>query len=275
MKNDIIHGWIQEELMRIKEKQEILKRYPYYENLLFNLSPEQEIFRLEKLEHLENNLENNRLYFCNPVVWHEDDPYDSIIIMTPFETFDGLAFQDYRDEYFGQCWSANQQDVMWRLYPKDEKRVMIISKVNKIMDRIWNESNAFMRSWIWAGKIIYISLLELQDENLLVKYNYFPYDSSAKGIAQLLLLKHDFFKHEKEVRFIVWDKNSKGKEGTFVKIREGYHLKDCIDKVLIDPRADDSFFEETKNKLNKYNFNVERTDIMSRFPTKYILPQIC
>jgi hypothetical protein len=247
---------------RIKEMQKTVRECPYYKNKLNNINPAQAIFRIEPFNYFLNNLIMKQLYFAWPGKW--GDMFDGAFVRTPvyFEKENILANeQSYNRDYFCQCWSCEELDVMWKLRSLPPyKTVMFVSTVGKIMGQIWDNES--------CGK--YVGLAEYRPIKNMRKEDFFQseFNSSVHvfkevGIAETFLLKPSSLRYEKEVRFIARKSAEKDQR------KERPHLivdvldKTCgyIDKILIDPRANETFKQHVQDALKNLDLDwkVERS----------------
>ena len=150
-------------LEEARKKQEMLKKYVYWLNRLTTISPDQKIYRIEPVDNFLFNIKQKKLYFKYPGAWQ--DIFDGAFVRTPIYFLkDGIrAGQAYKDTYFCQCWSGEEQEIMWKLYSKDCRGVMAVSTVDKMMNLVWNRSTQFMHTMRYVGDVIYCPVNEMRD----------------------------------------------------------------------------------------------------------------
>jgi Protein of unknown function (DUF2971). len=218
------------------------------------------IFRIEHFRDFLANINSNQLFFRHPSEW--EDPYDSVFVRSRIQFPDGLlAIQDYAKDYFCQCWSSEHTERMWRQYSKDAKSVMLVSTVGKIMNEIWKDD-----AHCFVGKVMYFPLEEIKKDNFFESiFGHYGNIICSHGIAQTFLLKDDSYQYEEEVRFIVWEKGGCGRDSIVVNCK----LQNIIKKVIVDPRADNTFFEMVQGTLKQFNLDVQRADEWYKFPMTY------
>ncbi len=267
-KSEEVKKDLAESFNETEQKRKILEAFPYYENV-FGLK-DRVIYRIEKLDHMKENLKQCVLYFKHPSRW--GDRFDSIFVRVPLQLNGITAEHDYRDEYFCQCWSSHNREAMWQIYNTINcgRGVMFVSTVNKIMRAIWDQSDDAIHIKRWAGEVMYVRLRELIQENFFEKIygnaiNVF--ESSCKGLVMTFLFKQDFYEHEKEIRFIAHKKSCKRKEYALIKVQGQW--KDIIDKVITDPRANEEFVKEATTIFEPYEIRVESNLLQNILPAKY------
>jgi hypothetical protein len=246
----------------LKERQKMAQECPYYKNKLNDINPAQAIFRIEPFNCFLDNLAMKQLHFAWPGKW--DDIFDGAFVRTPVYFKQGnihVTDQSYSRDYFCQCWSCKELEVMWKLFslPPYES-VMYVSTVGKVMSKIWDNES--------CGK--YVGLAEYRPiENMRKEYFFqTEFNSSCyvfieTGMAQTFLFKPDTLSYEKEIRFIARKKIEKDhqKERSHLMVDVLGKLYDHIDKILIDPRAGKSFEQGVHNALQVYKLDgrVERS----------------
>lgn len=252
--------FLRKNIARAQKKWETLHKYVYWENRLDDISPDQKIYRIESIDNFLCNLEQRQLYFKYPGAWK--DIFDGAFVRTPiFFKQNGITVdQAYNRNYFCQCWSCEEQDVLWKLYSQDCKGIMIVSTVDKVMNSIWNRRDDFIHTKRYVGGVIYFPASEMQKEDFIegifktfLNLTY----SSGRGIAQTFLFKPDHLTHEKEIRFIVKEENKMNMDYSMVNMFG--EPKDFIDKVLIDPRASNSSTDEILSRIKNYGLRVEKS----------------
>jgi hypothetical protein len=245
----------------LKERQKAMRECPYYKNKLNEINPTQAIFRIETFSCFLDNLMTKQLYFAWPGKWN--DIFDGAFVRTPvyFKQGDILAeAQSYNRDYFCQCWARKELEVMWKLYSLPPyETVMSISTVDKVMRQIWKDESCGR----YVGLAEYRPIEDMRNENFFQsQFNSSPHLFNEVGIAQTFLFKPSSLSYENEVRFIVRETVEKGEQ------RERLHLmvnfdKSCsyVDKILIDPRASETFEQYVRDALKKHNLDqkVERS----------------
>ncbi len=218
------------------------------------------IFRIEHFLDFLTNIYNDQLYFRNPGKW--EDPYDSVFARSHIEFPEGvLARQDYAKEYFCQCWSSEHTEKMWRQYSKNAQSVMLVSTIGKVMNEIW-QNNATR----FVGEVMYFPLDEIKKADFFERiFDHYENVFRPLGMAMAFLIKDDSYQYEEEVRFIIWEKQGCGRDSIVVKCK----LQNVIEKVIVDPRADNTFFQMIQGVLRPFNLTVQRADEWYKFPMTY------
>lgn len=242
----------------MEERQAIINQCPYYKNKLNHIRPEQQIYRIEPFVRFTDNISNKRLSFTLPKVWQ--DTFDGAFVRTPvyFEQGKVSANHAYRQDYFCQCWSYEELESMWKLLsPNPYETVMIVSTVDKIMRQIWTDES--------CGK--YVGIVEYQPVENMRKESFFQSEFKAScyvfneiGMAKTFLFKPDSLSYEKEIRFITRMKAEQEQQKERIMVCISSQPIDYIDKILVDPRASETFESEVRGALSQYGLIVERSN---------------
>lgn len=220
------------------------------------------IFRIVPLERLFELFDSQRLILPQVKVW--DDVYENFFVKSRFKDQNiEYEIDDDFEEYYGQCWSLNEDsDALWRIYSYDKRSVRIKTSIDKVVKlfgdgRITVCDNGHLglnSSSRYVGKVEYCSTDEMQHkiQELIDEAsgpNHLPY------IIKSLFLKRPEFYHENEVRLIYLADS--GDE----KIVEGKKLIafdidpfDFIEEIAFDPRIEESVFQVLKEGfLQRYS----------------------
>lgn len=136
---------------------------------------------------------------------------------------------------FGTSWTKlDESDAMWRIYSQDRKGVRISSTVGKLKKAVskLQAPNVESKPIYAIGKVLY-SYKEYMEE----------YQTSHSHIIPFYFLKKQAFKHEEEVRLVLYlETKSNEKQNTkYIPIWTNF-----IEEVTIDPRASNWIVEATK-----------------------------
>jgi hypothetical protein len=177
--------------------------------------------------------------FVRPEKW--DDPFENYIIDPDVRFADGSFMRlVYRQVIHGSCWTKKSvSDAMWRIYSLDKISVRIKSTPEKVGTAIDAAMKKYKDSSWYIGKVQYYPQQKVNKK--AIEYaNRFLESKQDKTAAEALLIKRSSFAHEKEVRILIIDRNSKSKNGV-LKIKLDPHQ--LIDSILIDSRASDEWLD--------------------------------
>ena len=223
---------------------------------------------------------------CNtlvrPSLW--EDPYETNYSNSVIATEKG-DIPLCASKWFGQCWSLCEESaIMWQAFKKtDDPYVKIKVEPNDLIMGLKKQDNNLR-----IGILDYIRYFEptINDykeklEDVITMHKW-PDNFINRGIslAELyplynLLTKREVFKHEEEVRLLLFD-NSSSEEQTSVS----YSFDPTtIDEVVVDPwtSLDNNKFKQTVMEL-RLNLPSQTTEIRkseiycnsSKFATRYI-----
>lgn len=217
-----------------------------------------------------------------PLKW--DDPHETNYSNSVIATEQGDVPLD-ASHWFGQCWSiCKESAIMWQSFKKDkEPYVKIkIDSFNLIKGLV--EQNNSLR----IAVIEYIRYFKPTTNDYKEKIkdvmvaHHWPANFIKQGVtlAELypmynLLTKRDIFKHEEEVRLLLFDKSSSEKQESVSYSFEPTSIKE----VVIDPWTsfDAGKFHKIKSKLRRNlpseTTEIRKSDIFSdrcKFVTRYI-----
>ena len=226
----------------------------YYKSLVLNNIPLYKIMSLKWFEVMVNERNNTLL---RPSSW--EDPYEMNYSNSVIHT-EHCDIPLDASHWFGQCWSlCDESAIMWQAFKKEAEPYV----------KIMVEAQNLTKLLVDEGKEIRIAILERiryfkpttkdykEKLNDVMSLNAWPHNflNRGLGLAELypmysLLTKRDVFKHEEEVRLLLFDKSSSGNQ-KFVK----YPFDPTtISEVVVDPwtSLNDENFNKIKNNLSKY-----------------------
>jgi hypothetical protein len=162
----------------------------------------------------------------------------------PFENF-----VSHSQQVYGQCWTfQSASDAMWRIYSRNSDAVRIRSTVRKLADSLSRTRGKEAHVEAFIGQVQYLRNAKLMAfaKNISQK----SAKSSARTLAQTLLVKRPAFKHEREVRllFIPRD-NAHLKLDTFCYSVDPNIL---VDQIMIDPRVSKEETDALKQKIRSH-----------------------
>lgn len=179
-----------------------------------------------------------------------------------------LKHDDYQDETvlgkhypFIMCFTNHKEsDAMWHTYSKNTTRVKIVTSVSKLKKLVNKPSSGFDS---YLRTIEYLSKSNIENADFLIKR--FPgvfkkgdrLASWEHAIIDCLFIKRDAFKHEDEVRLLLYFKE-KQKD-------DFYHLytdpNEIIERVVLDPRIKkelEELYRDSLIKLGYKNFDGDK-----------------
>lgn len=144
------------------------------------------------------------------------------------------SFRDNRSKHYISCWHMNcdESEAMWRLYGGSNREGIVIqSTYSKLIESI-----------------------EQQDEVYIGVVNYIDHQNySFKTANSFLPVMHKgtFYAHENEVRLVKYFNPSSEKlDSQPEKLLIPWDAAQYIDKIFVNPYADDYYFEAVKSVLN-------------------------
>lgn len=263
MDNVFDRNFLQNLVAEKQQEQEVINAYPYLRNCLNAVSPDQKIYRIESFDNFLTNLTQKQLYFKCPEAW-KDDKFDGVFVRTPihFSQTGTQANHGYKRDYFCQCWSCEEMEVMWKLKSPEYKGIMIVSTVDKVMRQIWDMVPEPIQRYV--GRVQYCPIEQIKSKYFFADKLGDFYDmvqSSGHGIATTFLFKPDSLSHENEVRFVIYEKQNEDEPPDHILV-PAPEPKDYIDKIIIDPRAIPDFEKFVRSSLSKYPWlteNIQRS----------------
>ncbi len=192
------------------------------------------LYRIISFERLVDIFKKEELFFAHPSSW--EDPYETRLIHKKSNLF------------FAQCWCKyGVSDAMWRIYSPDKLSVRIRTTREKLATqlndaKVWLDFDYLIEDVKYPFKVD----LEKESQEILAKLNR---KFNSKVAASCLFLKRRAFKHEAEVRAIIYDKSSKkladNKAGFLVPVDPNR----LITSILFDPRSPDAYVNAFRHYL--------------------------
>lgn len=232
-------------------------------------------------KRLELMVKEKRNTLCRPSRWN--DPHEMNYSNSVIATEQGDVPLD-ASHWFGQCWSACEESpILWQTFKKDDDpyvkiRINAYNLIKGLMEQNNDLRIAVLEYIRYFAPTTNDYIEKVKD---IMNMHQWPTNFTNKDVtlAELypmynLLTKRDIFKHEEEVRLLLFDKSS-SVEQEFV-----CYLFDpaVIEEVVIDPwtSIDDNKFNEIKSDLRMI-LSTETTDIRkseifgdcSKFSTRY------
>lgn len=240
------------------------------------------LYRIMPLKWFKVMVEEKSNTLFRPSTW--DDPHETNCSNSVIVTKQGDVPLD-ASHWFGQCWSACKESaLMWQAFKKDkEPYVKIKIDASSLVKGLVKENNSLriaVLEYIRYFKPNINDYKEKIDDVMLM--HQWPKNFMKQGVtlAELypmynLLTKRDVFKHEEEVRLLLFDKSSSETQKSV-----SYSFEpETIKEVVIDPwtSLNDDKFNEIEDELRKYLPNetteIRKSEIFSdssKFVTRYI-----
>lgn len=226
-------------------------------------------------------IEEKRNTLFRPSKW--DDPHETNYSKSVIATENGDVPLD-ASHWFGQCWSTcTESAVMWRAFKKNkEPYVKIKIDAFNLIKGLADQDDNLRIAVLEYIRYFKPTTNDYKEKiNVGIEMHQWPNNFMKQGItlAELyplynLLTKRDVFKHEEEVRLLLFDKSSSEEQESVSYSLDPLNIKE----VVIDPwtSLDDEEFRKIKTELQHY-LPSETTKICksrilcdsSKFITKY------
>lgn len=203
--------------------------------MLINLNStdlDTKIYRIVPTDYLPDMFNSQKNYLVKPSKW--GDPFEDLLGRVSSES-----------AAFAQCWTLKtHSDAMWRIYSKDEHAVRIRSTIRKLLTSVLTKfpKRAFV------GRVRYLPTKDLQEFVLTNLQNHRK--KNLKRKAETYLIKRPAFKHEKEVRLVVFPKEVSPRKQC---IRYSIESNTLIDQIMLDPRLQPTMAIKLKERIRKEN----------------------
>ena len=226
------------------------------------------------------NEKSNTLF--RPSTW--DDPHETNYSNSVIVTKQGDVPLD-ASHWFGQCWSTCKESaIMWQAFKKDEAPYV----------KIKIDASSLIKGLVEQDNSLRIAILEyiryfkpttndyIEKIYDIMEMHQWHANFLKRGVtlAELypmhnLLTKRDVFKHEEEVRLLLFDKSSSEKQQSVSYPFDPTNIKE----VVIDPwtSLNDDKFNEIKSELHQFlpseTTEIQKSEIFSdssKFATRFI-----
>lgn len=229
------------------------------------------IYRIMPLSRLEKLLESGENTLFRPSSW--DDPYEVIPSNSVYETEHGDISLD-TSHWFGQCWSLCEESaLMWQSFAprakspdtckeikecrnKSQRYVKIKVRVEDLISGLRDYKSDNVRICVVDYIRYFNETITDFEEKItdVITYHGWPKNLALKGIPlnelyplYPLLTKRKAFKHEEEVRLLIFDKSAKPIDDTI-----SYKFdKKKIEEIILDPWTSEDELSEIKKNLQK------------------------
>jgi len=241
------------------------------------------LFRIMPLKWLKVMVEEKRNTLFRPSTW--EDPHETNYSNSVIATEQGDVPLD-ASHWFGQCWSTCKESaLMWQAFKKNKEpyvkiRVDAFSLIKGLIEQDKSLRIAVIEYIRYFKPIIYDYKEKL---NEIIELHLWPKNFIKQGatFAELyplynLLTKRDVFKHEEEVRLLLFDKSSSENQDSVSYSFDPISIKE----VVIDPwtSLDNSkSFEierELREILPKETTEISKSDVFSdsgKFATRFFM----
>jgi len=203
-------------------------------------------------------LEKKSLYFARADKFNDpfEGSYSKLNIEKRFDTYKDIIPNDkieamsiYNEKYprfiFLNCWHLNnfESAAMWNLYLKSNEGISIQSSFKRLTECFHKHTD----NNIFVGKVKYIDY----DKDWLPEGN----------ILHPFMHKRKSFEHEKEIRAVILDLNTKNQKLDLdsIKFSHGFYvpidLEILIEKIYVSPTSPDWFYTLVKSITNKYEID--------------------
>ena len=212
------------------------------------------LYRIMSLKRLRFMMKNKCNTLVKPSKW--DDPYENLCSKSVIETEKSDIPLDV-SHWFGQCWSlCKESALMWQAFKKEaEPYVKIQVDANSLTKGLVEQDHKLRIGVLDYIRYFTPSIDDYREKiNDVISMHQWPDNFTNRGVRleelyplYSLLTKRDIFKHEEEVRLLLFDKSSSGNQD-FVS----YSFDPTtIKEVVIDPwiSKDDYKFQEIANEL--------------------------
>lgn len=223
-------------------------------SLVVNNTP---IYKIMPLKWFKVMLEEKRNTLMRPSSW--DDPYEMNYSNSVIVTGKGELALD-ASHWFGQCWSLCEESaIMWQAFKKtQEPYVKIKIRAFDLVGELKSKDDGLRISILEHVRYFNPNIYDYKKAiNDCVSMHQWPKNFLSRGLtfAELyplysLLTKRDVFKHEEEVRLLLFDKSSsKSQESISYPFNP-----DILKEVVIDPwtSLDDDKYKKIESELREF-----------------------
>lgn len=230
-------------------------------NIGKNILPNKTVYRIVRLENLIDDIDNEVITFSHPTAFEDVKEYKEL------------------DAYFVQCWSkTSESPMMWDIYSKDRLGIMIKFNVEQFNNfNLLNDNTfkPFLFNNYWRDIKYDYEEFEKNNNNEKLEYLFhkrkpYEYENECRWVIDLN--SNNFMPITKTVNNktiiypeIITNYNS-GKYIRLIKIPfEKQFWSKLISEIIIDPRANDDYFEYVYDKLSiRIEANIKRSTFDGR-----------
>ena len=210
------------------------------------------IYRIIPFQRLAELLVTKKNTFVNPSLW--DDPFEG---WTMEEICSILSVKQFEippcssGKFFGQCWTSDYaSEALWQIYSKGTDGFRIRTTVGKLKASLGNEVN---NGNVVVDEVEYrdtgsLKFCDFIDPSKLVDESFL-----IQSLAKTYMVKRKAYKHEYEVRFIVYCQKPKDDKLFTYKI----HPNKLIDQIMIHSDVSDKDFKKLKRIIKELGFKIK------------------
>jgi len=241
------------------------------------------IYKIISLKWFKVMLKEKRNTLMRPSSW--DDPHEMNYSNSVIATEKGDVPLD-TSHWFGQCWSLCEESaIMWQAFKKtQEPYVKIKIHAFDLVAELKSKDDGLRISILDHVRYFKPNISDYEEAlKDSMSMHQWPQNFLSKGVtfAELyplynLLAKRDVFKHEEEVRLLLFDKSSSESQESI-----SYQFNpDIIKEIVIDPwtSLDDNKYKKIEIGLREYlpedKTVIRRSEVFSdsnKFSTRYFL----
>lgn len=241
------------------------------------------LYRIMPLKWFKVMVEEKSNTLFRPSTW--DDPHETNYSNSVIATEQGDVPLD-ASHWFGQCWSiCKESAIMWQTFKKDkEPYVKIKVDAFSLIKGLVEQKNSLRIAVLEYIRYFSPTTNDYQEKiNDVMVMHQWPENFIKQGVtlAELypiynLLTKRDMFKHEEEVRLLLFDKSSSKNQESVSYSFDPNNIKE----IVIDPwtSLNEDKYNEIERELRVY-LPSEMTEIMksevfsdsSKFATRYFM----
>lgn len=208
------------------------------------------IYRVMKLESFFQLVRDRRVFFSRPDFW--PDKHENIFLTQNIKVGGESIGIGFKHQFYGQCWSlCKESDALWRLYGDDGCGVKISTSISTLYKALKAKHH-----FSYVGRVQYLSIENLKKAVLRFiddgEMNFLG-ESQAVGPAKTLLYKRVAYRHEQEIRALIFDADNKNRNES--GIEANFDPCDVIEQVTFGPRLEANSYQKFKADLESLGFN--------------------
>lgn len=202
------------------------------------------------LEYALRTLNNNELWFANPIKWK--DPFEKRFIEARYINGSRNFDFPWKNRVFCICMTENTtSEAYWNTYTQQQIGIEFKILKKELLKELERHSSEYD---IYIGKVEYMKPADIKRSISKIPFaTPEPVLDSDELYARLLLLKRNAYKFEDEIRIIIVKENETSEPGFNLKYR--CLNTDLFDSITLDP----SLLSDTTSLLkeifeSKYKF---------------------
>jgi len=221
---------------------------------LSNKDRDRHIYRIISLSRMFKMFSSSANVFVKPNKW--EDPFENFILRSRIRFPSGEIYSHgNRDGIYGQCWTLQSaSDAMWRIYSPKGDAVRIRTTPRRLARSII-QSPVVRPHTVRVGKVSYLSQAAL---TRFARGAFKTSEDSYTAMGRTLLVKRLAFKHEREVRALIFATAGDEAKGASDLLKCQVDPHALIDQVMLDPRYSAENAESVRKQiLRQTNFRGE------------------